>query len=223
MSGPGPDCRHVRVQIGGDPNTLTPEVAAHLASCADCSRFRAETLELDARLRTAFELPLEKFPRPARPAQPVRRFALAASVALAVMIGGGFWLFRPQSALAGEVAEHVRHEPGSWEQQVALPASDVTALLMAAGVKFDTSMPIVYAMKCPFRGKRVPHMVVQTADGPMTVMLLANERIGRREEFSEGDLRGVLLPAGAGTVAVLTRGGGSLTAASEIARKVSWR
>ena len=101
-------CRHGRRSA-----LLAPEVVAHLATCADCRRFRDETLALDARLRAALELPVARFRRRAPPA---RRFALAASVLLALFIGGGFWLLRPQSALAGEVAEHVRHEPGSWDQ-----------------------------------------------------------------------------------------------------------
>ena len=50
-------------------------------------------------------------------------------------------------------------------------------------------------------------MVVQTEAGPVTVMLLAHEKVSRRQEFSEEGYSGVLLPAGEGSVAVLTRGG----------------
>ena len=143
---------------------------------------------------------------------------------LALFIGAGFWLLRPESALAGDVAEHVRHEAGSWHQGTRIPPADVAAMLAAAGVKFDTTHPVVYAMTCPFHGRQVPHLVVQTAEGPMTVMLLANERVSGRQEFAEGDLRGVLLPAGDGTVAVLTRGDAMPGAtAGEIVHGVSWR
>ena len=41
----------------------------------------------------------------------------------------------------------------------------------------------------------------------MTVMLLAHEKVASAQEFSEGGFRGVLLPAGEGSVAVLTRKG----------------
>jgi hypothetical protein len=202
MSSQGLDCRHVRVQLGGDPRSVAPEVAAHLETCADCRRFHQETLALDARLRVALELPIGL---------------------LALFVGGGFWLLRPLPALAGQVAEHVRHEPGSWEHVTPVPSSEVAALLSAAGVRFDTSRPVVYATRCPFNGRYVPHLVVQTEEGPLTVMLLADERVSRRREFVEGDLRGVLLPAGNGAVAVLARAGGSLTTAGEIAREVTFR
>jgi hypothetical protein len=215
------ECRHVRVQVGGEPQTLAPDVAAHLATCAACRRFHEETLALDARLRTALELPVAQFRRPAAPA---RRFALAASVLLALFAGGGFWLLRPVPALAGQVADHVRHEPGSWEQSVRVPPAEVAAMLAAAGVRFDTAHPIVYAMTCAFNGRHVPHLVVQTDEGPLTVMLLPDDQVSDRREFTEGDLRGVLLPAGSGAVAVLSRDTGPRrSTAGEIARAVSFR
>ncbi len=201
-----PECRHARLHIGGEPQRLPPDVEAHLTGCTDCRRFRDETLALDGRLRSAFELPLEKF-RAAPPVQAPapRRWALAASVLLAIFVGAGAWLLRPAPALAGEVAEHVRHEAGSWDLREPLPAADLAAVLHQAGVEFDTTLPVVYAMACNFRGRQVPHLVVQTADGPLTVMLLSRERTAARTEFAEDGYRGVLVPAGEGSVAILSR------------------
>jgi hypothetical protein len=48
--------------------------------------------------------------------------------------------------------------------------------------------------------------VVQTAHGPLTVMILPHVTVTRREKFSEDGLNGILLPAGKGSVAVLARG-----------------
>jgi hypothetical protein len=218
-----PDCRHARLHIGAAPHELPPEVGAHLETCADCRRFRDETVALDGRLRSALELPLAKFRVDTRERAPrVRRFALAASILFAFVVAGGFWLLQPRSALAGEVAEHVQHEAGSWDMREPLPPAQVADVLREAGVRFDTSLPVVYAMACPFRGRQVPHFVVQTPDGPMTVMLLAHERVATRTEFSEGGYRGVLLPAGAGSVALLTRAGDAVPArlAEQIAAAV---
>jgi hypothetical protein len=204
MSAPA-DCRHVCIAIGGDPHDLAPEVREHLAGCAACRQFHAETIALDGRLRTALELPLAKFRKPA-PSR-VQRFALAASFMLAALFGGAFWMVGSQNALAGELVEHVKHEGDSWGSQQELPGSALSQVLQEAGVEFDSSMPVVYASACPFRGHRVPHLVVQTAEGPLTVMLLENEKLRSREEFSEDGYRGVLVPAGAGSIAILARGG----------------
>jgi hypothetical protein len=220
MSAANLTCHEVRLAIGAEPQSLSADVAAHLATCAACSRFRDETLMLDRNLRAALELPLSEFRRPA--ARPVRRYALAASVMLGLMVAGAMWIVLPQPALAGEVVEHVLHEPGSWDGG-AVPADAIAAVLKAAGVEFDSRLPIVYAAPCPFRGRRIAHLVVQTANGPMTVMLLPHESVSRRREFSESGMRGVLLPAGAGAVAVLARDGEvPAPLADEIVSAVRW-
>jgi hypothetical protein len=213
-------CQEVRLAIGAEPQSLPADVAAHLPSCAACRRFRDEMLVLDRDLRTALELPLADFRRPA--ARPVRRYALAASMMLGLMIAAAMWIALPQPALAGEVVEHVLHEPDSWDGGAAT-AESIAAVLKAAGVGFDSKLPIVYAAPCPFRGRRIAHLVVQTASGPMTVMLLPHETVSRRREFSESGIRGVLLPAGAGAVAVLARDGEvPMPLADEIVSAVRW-
>ena len=198
------DHRDVRLAVGADPGHLSPEVEAHLATCDACSRFRDETRALDGRLRAALELPLPEFRRRAPPA---RRYALAASVVIALVVAGGAWLFRPGPALAGEVVAHVMEEPGSWDSREQMPAKSIEGVLRTAGVEFDANVPIVYAAPCPFRGRRIAHLVVKTSHGPMTVMLLSHVSVSRRELFSENGIEGVLLPSGTGSVAVLSRGG----------------
>jgi hypothetical protein len=227
MSGPD-DCRHARLHIGADPHSLPPDVAGHVATCADCRRYREETLMLDGRVRAALEMPLAAFRTPAAvPAEPahprVRRYALAASVALGVFLAGGFWLLNPQPALAGELVEHIRHEAFSWDIKEPMAPAEVAGVLRMAGVEFDAHVPIVYAAPCPFRGRRIAHLVVQTANGPMTVMLLPHETVKKRGEFAEDGMHGVILPAGAGSVAVLARGADVPAAmADEIVSSVRW-
>ena len=82
-----------------------------------------------------------------------------------------------------------------------MPDASIAKVLETAGVEFDAHMPIVYAYPCPFRGHRIAHLVVQTAHGPLTVMLLPHVTVTRREKFSESGLNGELLPAGTGSVA----------------------
>jgi hypothetical protein len=109
--------------------------------------------------------------------------------------------------LASEVVAHVLEEGSSWDARELLPAAEVAGILRTAGVQFDATLPVVYGYACPFRGHRVPHFVVQTDNGPMTVMLLAHEPVSRRTRFAEHGLHGELLPAGKGSVAVLMRSG----------------
>jgi hypothetical protein len=202
------DCKHVRLAIGGEPQVLSAEVAAHVATCAACAKFRDETLAMEGRLKAALELPLHRFRKqPESPKAAPRRFALAASLVLAVLVGGGAWLFRPQSALASELVEHVEHEPGSWQAHEPVSPEFLAAVLAKAGVRYDSRFPVTYASPCPFRGHIVPHLVVQTDRGPLTVMVLAHVKSETTGTFAEGEYSGIVLPAGSGSIAVVARKG----------------
>ena len=173
------ECKHARLAIGGEPHVLSAEVARHLANCPQCAGFREETLAMEGRLKAALELPLHRFRRPAEASKAApRRFALAASVVLALFVGAGAWLFRPQPALSAELVEHVRHEPGSWQSREPVSPEVLAAVLAKAGVRYNAHLPVTYASPCPFRGHIVPHLVVQTDRGPLTVMVLAHVKSG---------------------------------------------
>jgi hypothetical protein len=99
----------------------------------------------------------------------------------------------------------------------------VVDALKQAGVDIDASLPVVYASACPFRGRRISHFVVRTANGPVTVMLLPHEKVRERTEFSESGMRGVLLPVGEGSIALVARDGEVPDAlAGEIVAAVRW-
>ena len=163
MSHGSPECAHARLQIGGDPHDLPPEVTAHLATCAACRQFHEETLLLDRRLRAALELPLAQFRTPPV-AMPARRYALAASVALAVLLAGGFWVFKPQSALAGEVVAHVLDEGASWGAQSLLPAAEVANTLRTVGSRLQDAQTRVVEMSTEQVEQRVAHALLRLAN-----------------------------------------------------------
>jgi hypothetical protein len=78
---------------------------------------------------------------------------------------------------------------------------------------------IVYASSCFFRGHFVPHLVVRTQDGPVTVMILVNEKVSTSQQFDEDGFSGLLVPASPGGVAVLSRTPMSLDrAASDVVK-----
>jgi len=143
--------------------------------------------------------PVAKHSRP-------RLFALAASVAAALVIGSVLWLSRPPATLAAEIVTHVQGEPNSWAKTEPLAADKLDAVLRKSGVHLGSAMqPVVYASSCWFRGHFVPHVVVTTKDGPVTVMILLHEQVNAAQQFNEDGYSGLLVPAGTGSVAVLSR------------------
>ncbi len=213
-------CEHVRLEIGADPAASSEE---HLRGCASCRQFREEMRTLDARIRSALERPPPSVGRP-RLAAAWRPWALAASVLLAMLAVLSVWLLRPSDTLAHEVVAHVREEPESWLARQQVDAQSIDAALRGAGVELDiTSDRISYAQSCWFRGHYVPHLVVQTATGPVTVMILRNQHVSGRHSFQESGMSGVIVPAAQGSIAVLTRGGGNVeTLALQMQQEVRW-
>jgi hypothetical protein len=218
-------CDEARLLIGADPGAATTALEEHLATCAACARFRDEMRSLDADIRRALERPPD-IARPRSDRQPPRwrQWALAASVVLATLAVLGVWLLRPSDTLAREVVAHVQGEPDSWLATQHVSAQGITQALHGAGVALEiTSDKIMYAQSCWFRGHYVPHLVIQTARGPATVLILRHEQPRARRAFHEAGMSGVIVPAEQGSIAVLTRGAGDLDdLAGQMQHDVHW-
>jgi hypothetical protein len=220
-------CEDARQLIGAAPDSLPPELEQHLRGCEGCGTFRREMLLLEADIRRALERgpPEVAAPRPRAPAPAWRRYALAASAVLASVVALAVWVLRPSDTLAHDVVMHVEGEPQSWLATQHLSAASIDHALRGAGVALGViSDRIVYARSCWFRGHYVPHLVLTTASGPATVLILRHERVPSPERFSEAGMSGVIVPATQGSIAVLARGGGSSVdeLAGQIQREVHW-
>jgi hypothetical protein len=100
-------------------------------------------------------------------------------------------------------------EPEAWRRtDVPVPTPTLEDVLRNSRLRLGAGAGIVsYASSCEFRGHRVPHLVVQTESGPVTVMVLVHEHVPKSVRFDEQGYRGVIVPvAGHGSLAVLTRG-----------------
>jgi hypothetical protein len=135
--------------------------------------------------------------------------AMAASVLLAVVVAGVLWVAAPGSSLAADVVTHMGGEPQSWLQtDVSVDNSELQGVLRDSHVRLAAGAGLVsYAASCAFRGHHVPHLVIQTESGPITVMVLVHESVQKPVRFDEQGYRGVIVPvAGHGSLAVLTHG-----------------
>ena len=205
------NCLDFRRAVGAEPALRSVEIEEHLRACPACAEFAHQVQVLDRRLFEALSVAV-----PARPRRipfltqafaPPRRWALAASVLLAVGVAFGVWLAFPRSSLASDVVSHARHEPQSWSSEgQVVSADEVGRMLRGAGLAASADLGrVTYARSCWFRGHFVPHLVVQDESGPIMLLLLPQERIGKEMRFSEGGFSGVILPAAHGSVAVLAQ------------------
>jgi hypothetical protein len=138
--------------------------------------------------------------------------AMAATVLLGLAIAGGLWFTLPQRSLAADVVAHMAGEPEAWQRtDVSVPDAALNAVLQQSKLHLKPGAGIVsYASSCDFRGHKVPHLVVQTPTGPVTVMVLVHEPVSKSMRFDEQGYRGTIVPVpGHGSIAVLMRGSGS--------------
>ena len=232
--------------IGADPSATSTELSGHLAGCPECTQFQREMVALDNEIRRALEQgPLGAAPEltgatpvqaaasvtPITDAPKVRRpkrtnvwsgWALAASVAVASMLA--VWLLRPSESLAHDVVTHVEYESGSWTSHEQISPAAVKKALAKAGAELDmTSEKIMYAHSCEFHGHVVPHLVVTTPSGPVTVMVLSEEHVKKRIAFHEDGMSGVITPAPHGSLAIIMQGNENVDAvAQEVQQSIHW-
>jgi hypothetical protein len=229
-----------RLLIGADPHSVPPELAEHLASCPECSQFLREMIALDTNIRRALEraplsvaapsetsatvVPITSAPtaRRRKPATVWSRWALAASVAVISMLA--VWALRPTDTLAHDVVAHVEFESKSWSSKEDPSPAEINETLAKAGVALDMSSDkVMYAHSCPFRGHTVPHLVVSTPQGPVTVLVLRYESVKHPMSFHEDGMTGVITPAPHGSIAVLVKGNENIDAvAQQMQQSVRW-
>jgi hypothetical protein len=218
---------HYRAAILADPHNADAELRAHREACAECRAFTEKLLKFESRLeralrvdippRAADVLPFAR-KRGSAATAPRRWMALAASVLLGAAIVGGVWLSLPQPSLAAAVVAHMAGEPEAWQRTEAVPPPELAGVLKDSKLRLKPDAGIVsYASSCAFRGHRVPHLVVQTSSGPVTVMVLVHEAARQVTPFNTEGYRGTIVPVpGHGSIAVLMRDSG--ISADEIQR-----
>ena len=216
------NCNDAHLAIGAEPEATSPALEGHLRVCASCASYRREMRELEPNIHRALQLDVAalKSDAPARPqvrlvteaprapqiVQPAARasrgnWALAASVLIAVAAVLFLWGALPAHSLASDIVTHVLSE------NTEVSPSTFAAVLQRTGVDL-TSLPgeVAFAETCFFRGRLVPHFVVRTSQGPITVMILPAEPLQAPEHFEESGYRGVVIPDNAhGSIAVLSR------------------
>jgi hypothetical protein len=206
------DCLQFRRAAGADPQHLDDAARDHAEACPACAAHLGELRSLDARILAALEVPVPGEAAAAGDRSTVvvgldrrRWLALAASIVAGVLVGTLLWVGGPQDSLARDLVEHLGHEPEALVvTQRPADAAALDEVLERGGIRLRPEIGTVsYANTCLFRGRRVPHLVVQTDDGPVTVMVLRHERPAGPQSFDEQGIAGRIVPAGPGSIAVL--------------------
>ena len=217
------NCLDLRRAAMLDPRRLDTEALAHAERCDVCGGFLAEALELEAQLDSALQVPVphglkERAMRHAVEAPRFsRRHALAAGVVLALGAGTAMlWRRNDPLALAG--IDFVVFE----EAQAILDAKPADlADLQRAAVEVGIRLPgqlgeLRYIGTCPFGGAKAHHVVLKTAYGKATLLLLPGRTLAARAVAVAHGLEAVVAPAAGGSVAIIADSSRSLARIEEI-------
>lgn len=213
------NCKDYKEALTADPGF--EDESGHVDSCASCQAYSAEILALDEKIAAAMaidvpvltmpELPnidTEKVvPLIARRSMPkLAWFALAATVLLAVFVG---IRTSDMGAMSGTLEEqvlaHLDHEPMVL-RVTNVPVSDARLAEVVpdtlAEMNHDAGL-ITYAQSCIINGKTIPHLVIQGEYGPVTILLLPDEKIYEAITLDGVNIQGVILPVGNGSIAII--------------------
>lgn len=235
------NCDDCRDALAADPTSAL--VHAHLENCADCREFRDEMRALDARIAKALAVPVPPLSLPDLPdrapgvaqIESTRRrglpaagwLALAASVLAAVALGVRLTGEDVAATSLGEqVLTHIDHEMFSMTVSDSAVSGERLARIVPANVANlgpDAGL-VTYAQSCVINGHAVPHLVVQGEQGPVTILLMPDEKLDAPQRIENEELQGVILPVGDGSIAIVGRHGNDLERIEETMRNsVTWR
>lgn len=211
------NCEQYREAIAADPSF--DGGAGHLSECAACQAYRREMLELDRAIGRALAIDVPELAVPELPdieadnvvALHRRRwsrpmlFAMAATVVLAAFVGLRMLGPGPQyPSLSAELLAHLDHEPHAL-RVTDVPVSDtrLASVVPANLAEMDHGAGLItYAQTCVINGREVPHLVIQGERGPVTLLLMPEEKVAAPEAFTGDGIKGIILPVGNGSIAL---------------------
>ncbi len=218
------DIKDYKEIIAADPSAPIDASDLSAEEHAQLEAFRTEMQALDRRIAQALEIDVPGLEIPELPAietdsnvvqMPVgnkRRLTtpawigIAASFAVAAVIG--VQLVGNESAypsLAAEVVAHLDHEPQAL-RVTSTPVAERTlaSVVSRGGAEIEGQVGLItYARTCTINGKKVPHLVVQGKLGPITLLLMPDEKVEAATPLSGENINGVILPVGDGSIAII--------------------
>ena len=208
--------------FGANPRRTDTEVLAHRAQCAQCARYAQDLERVDQLVARALEVPgpahsHRPWEQPRRSA--LRWYALAASLLVLIAAGTTFWFAQRRDALIVEVVKHADRE------RDVLVASDkrvagikVQNALAKVDALMTRDLPVSIARVCKIRGNLTPHLILQTRDGAVAILLLSKERTWIPHSFAKLGYQGTFVSMGSHSIAVI---GTSESAVAEGAKLAS--
>lgn len=237
------NCVDVKRQTLSDPNSTDTEYREHLAGCADCRTYRAEIQKMDmdlaksldvtvpsdlvARLQLTQEMIEEDQSLETGTDdlttksnvisfQPARRYAIAASFALALFVAGfmasnqfshNAEVSQDYELLLSAVMEHTNHVPITPVWSSARANESVNALLASYDGKMQMRYldSLQFGRICPMGQYRGLHATLDTSDGQVTFAYIKGAPVEELIDMSYEGYISRVKPMREGNLVILSR------------------
>ena len=212
------NCIGFRRALSIRPGSEDPEVLAHRRACPDCEAFARRQAAFERTLGDAVRIPVSEglasrvlvahgvgLEGVRRVRRRRLRLAFVASVAFGLLVS---WLGLQQEPLDRVVVNHIDGERSHLADRRDLSPEQVNQVLAPLGISVEAGVgPVHYAGTCPIRKHLGAHLVLEGEKGPVTVLLMPGEPVTRRLTVHDGELHGIIVPAGDGSVAIVGQPG----------------
>ena len=224
-------CLEFRRRVGAEPALADSEIEAHRRECPTCARYQDELRAMDSLIGRALAVDASRIRKGSFVAAPAgskrqapRYLALAASIVIGLAVGLALWVSSPRLSLAREVIGHVVQEPEAMNSPTPIEPGALAGVLDPEGTKLRAGIGSVsFAARCVYEGHVVPHLVVRTAQGAVTVLLLRHRSVSAPVRVAEQGYTGIVLPAPRGSIAIVGRDQEDLDLiAQQIFEAVDW-
>lgn len=151
--------------------------------------------------------------------------SLAGSIAAGVIVGAWLWSGGPGNSLGDDVLSHLDGEAEAVAAATGVPDPIAAArVLEHGGIRLGPGAgELLYANSCRFRGRSVPHVVMRTEAGPVSVLVLRHEPANAALDFAARGFSGRIEPSGPGSLALVGAAGVDLERiAAQVRAAVEW-
>ena len=210
-------CLDARRSLLAAPRERSPALADHLERCAECSRLAARLADLDGRIADAALVPVPDAlaHRILRARSPRRRWPYAAAAALlavSVLIGfaapqlrdaaGGpdpLHAVGPSHPAVAAIAMVVEQQPAYLDEARGIDMHAMEEGLRKLGLSLrKEGVKVDYAGKCYLPDTECDHIVLETPDGHVSVILVPDYPVGSRVLIADRRMTALVSPAGQG-------------------------
>jgi hypothetical protein len=151
--------------------------------------------------------------------------SLAGSILAGVVVGAWLWSGGSRNSLGDDVLSHLQGEPAALAAATgALDSAAVAGVLERGGIRLGPGAgALLHASSCRFRGRTVPHLVLQAEGGPVTVLVLRDEPVDGPISIAGQGFSGRIVPAGPGSIAVVGAADGDpQRVAAQVQAAIEW-